>query len=355
MEAFRQGFRPRDEADGNVVANLDTSDFVPSGKIQIKTGGHVKQDFNRDQWAIVLGGSSGFGLATAQKLAEQGMSLCVVHRDRRGAMARIEPEFEKIRGTGVPLITFNKDALDSGKRDEILTELKDAMGADGRVRVLLHSIAFGNLKLIAPEKPPPSSTAGDLADRLGVSIECLTTAADELFEAGADGLHTLAQRPNYPDRSYIDDEDLERTIHSMGTSVLGWAQTLLERGLFAEDARIFGLTSEGNEVAWKGYAAVAAAKVALESIARSMAVELAPYGIRSNVIQAGVTDTAALQAIPGSAQLKAQARQRNPFGRLTTPVDVANVIYLLSTAEAAWINGEVIRVDGGEHISGVLR
>jgi hypothetical protein len=39
MEAFRQGFRPRDEADGNVVANLGTSDFVPSGKIQIKTGG----------------------------------------------------------------------------------------------------------------------------------------------------------------------------------------------------------------------------------------------------------------------------------------------------------------------------
>ena len=315
----------------------------------------MNQDFNRDQWAIVLGGSSGLGLATAQKLAEHGMSLCVVHRDRRGAMARIEAEFEKIRGVGVPLITFNEDALDPGKRDEILTELKGAMGADGRVRVLLHSIAFGNLKLIAPEKSTPSSMPGDLAERLGVSAERLTTAADELFEAGADALHTLAQRPKYPDRSYIDDEDLERTIYSMGTSVLGWAQTLLERGLFAEDARIFGLTSEGNEVAWKGYAAVAAAKVALESIARSMAVELAPHGIRSNVIQAGVTDTAALREIPGNAQLKAQARQRNLFGRLTTPADVANVIYLLSTAEAAWINGEVIRVDGGEHISGVLR
>ena len=37
----------------------------------------------------------------------------------------------------------------------------------------------------------------------------------------------------------------------------------------------------------------------------------------------------------------------------TTPSDVANVIYLLSTDEAAWINGEVVRVDGGEHISGV--
>ena len=95
----------------------------------------MSQDFNRDSWAIVLGGSSGFGLATAQKLAEHGMSLCVVHRDRRGAMSRIEPEFEKIRSGGAPLLTFNTDALDPEKRDAILSELTGAMGADGRVRV----------------------------------------------------------------------------------------------------------------------------------------------------------------------------------------------------------------------------
>ena len=74
--------------------------------------------------------------------------------------------------------------------------------------------------------------------------------------------------------------------------------------------------------------------------------------MRCNVIQAGVTETPALAAIPGSAVLKAQARLRNPFGRLTTPRDVANAIYLLSLDDAAWINGELIRVDGGEHISG---
>ena len=71
------------------------------------------------------------------------------------------------------------------------------------------------------------------------------------------------------------------------------------------------------------------------------------------MIQAGITDTPALQAIPGSKQLKARARLRNPGRRLTEPRDVANVIYLLSLDEAAWINGDVIRVDGGEHISGV--
>ena len=138
----------------------------------------------------------------------------------------------------------------------------------------------------------------------------------------------------------------------MGTSLLDWTQDLLARQLFAGDTRVFGLTSEGNTVAWKGYAAVAAAKVALESVARSIAVEMAPHGIRCNVIQAGVTETPALAAIPGSNHLKAQALSRNPFGRLTRPRDVAAVIALLTRDEAGWINGEVIRVDGGEHISG---
>jgi NAD(P)-dependent dehydrogenase (short-subunit alcohol dehydrogenase family) len=139
----------------------------------------------------------------------------------------------------------------------------------------------------------------------------------------------------------------------MGTSLLGWVQEIFARKLFADDARVFGLTSEGNQVAWRGYAAVAAAKVALESLARSIAVEYAPYGIRCNVIQAGVTETPALAAIPGSDHMKSQAQMRNPFHRLTMPIDVANAIYLLALDEAAWINGAVIRVDGGEHISGV--
>jgi NAD(P)-dependent dehydrogenase (short-subunit alcohol dehydrogenase family) len=122
--------------------------------------------------------------------------------------------------------------------------------------------------------------------------------------------------------------------------------------MFSDDARILGLTSEGNEIAWKGYAAVAAAKTALESVSRAMAVEMAPHGLRSNILQPGVTDTPALRLIPGNSHMKASARLRNPFSRLTTPEDVANVVSLLAQDEASWINGTIIRVDGGEHISG---
>ena len=308
--------------------------------------------FREGSWALILGGSSGFGLATARKLAEEGMNLFIVHRDRRGAMRAIEPEFEKLRGLGVGFHSWNTDATSEEPRAKVIDEVAELVG-EGRIRVLLHSIAFGNLKLIAPEKKSSHTGAEALAKKLGVDPDVLLTAADELLAAGEDALSEVATPAVYSDRSYLDEEDFARTILSMGTSLLGWTQSLHQRNLFDDSARIFGLTSEGNEIAWKGYAAVSAAKVALESLGRSIAVEYGPYGIRCNIIQAGITDTPALRAIPGNEQLVAQARLRNPGGRLTEPRDVANMIYLLSLDEAAWVNGDVIRVDGGEHVSGV--
>ena len=194
----------------------------------------MASDFPSGSWALILGGSSGFGLATAQKLAERGMNIAIVHRDRRGAMARIEPEFEKLGGLGVELRTWNVDAISPEKRAAVLDELAAAMGSGGRVRVLLHSIAFGNLKLIAPEKVLGRTAAGALAERLGIEPEAVVRAADEIFAEGdEDGLHTLTSAPEYPERSFLDEEDFGRTILSMGTSLLGWVQEVFSRGLFA--------------------------------------------------------------------------------------------------------------------------
>lgn len=280
--------------------------------------------FSENNWALVLGGSSGFGLATAKKLAAEGMSLCLVHRDRRGAMDRIEKEFAEVRSFGHGLLTLNLDALSADGVTSTLSLLREKMGPHGKVRTLLHSIAYGNLKPIAP----PAGAQSLIEGPAGLGAQTLTAGPVAL----------------------IEEEDMARTIHSMGTSLLTWTQRLHKEGLFASDARVIGLTSEGNEIAWRGYAAVSAAKCALESVSRSIAVEFAPFGIRSNIVQAGITDTPALRLIPGSEQMKANAIARNPLHRLTTPEDVANAIYLLSLDEASWINGALLRVDGGEHI-----
>jgi NAD(P)-dependent dehydrogenase (short-subunit alcohol dehydrogenase family) len=311
--------------------------------------------FSADQWALILGGSSGFGLASAKKLATCGMSVAVVHRDRRGAMAPIEQEFAAIRAGGSELLTFNLDALSDAGRATVLDALTERMAERGRVRLVLHSIALGNLKLFAPIPAglsPAERARASLAAQLGIAEERLATAI-EAAAAESDALADLVPMPRYDANSpLLEEEDLARTVYAMGTSLATWVQDVLVRGLFASDARVLGLTSEGNELAMRGYAAVAVAKSALESVSRAMALELAPFGIRSNVLQPGVTDTPAVRVIPGSARAKAAARRRNPFGRITTPEDVANVVCLLCTDEARWINGAIIRVDGGEHIAG---
>lgn len=316
----------------------------------------MSMKFDPNHWAVILGGSSGFGLATAHKLSRHGMNLCIVHRDRRGSMSRIEAEFEAIRATGVSLVAFNRDATSPAERDAMVGEMAERLGPSGRVRLLLHSIAFGNLKSLAPPPagPPADNPAaigvGRLAAALGVSPERVRDAVRQLADEGVDALARLA--PPAEMAGPLHEDDFAHTVHAMGTSLVGWVQGVRERKLFAADARILSLTSEGNTLAWKGYAAVSAAKSVLESVSRSLAVEFAEYGLRTNVVQAGITDTAALRHIPGQEQMKAGARMRNPFRRLTTPEDVANVIFLLCTDEAAWINGALIRADGGEHVSG---
>lgn len=308
-------------------------------------------EFDKDYWAVILGGSSGFGLATAQKLARHGMNILVVHRDRRGAMARIEKDFAVIRASGVRFEALNLDALSDQGRAQTLAHLSEVMGEAGKVRLLMHSIAFGNLKPIAPFTPDTrgEEAVAKLAAALDLDATAVQGAVSDLLEQGVGALHTL-QAARYGE-ALMDEEDMARTIYAMGTSLLSWVQDLHRLGLFAEDARVLGMTSEGNTTAWKGYAAVAAAKVALESVSRAIAVEFAPFGIRSNIIQAGVTPTPALRLIPGSAGMQAVAERRNPFRRTTTPEAVADFIALMCLDEAAWVNGALIRVDGGEHIA----
>jgi enoyl-[acyl-carrier protein] reductase I len=252
-------------------------------------------------WALVLGGSSGLGLASAKKLAAHGMNICVIHRSPRNEKETIDAHFREIKNLGVGFLEFNADALNTEKQMEILSALKSVLGKKAKVRCLVHSIAKGNLKPMTGEQN--------------------LTAADFMI-----------------------------TLNAMAVSLYDWTKATFENGLFAADARVIAFTSEGSSKAWPHYAAVSAAKAALEAISRNIALEFAPFGLRSNCIQAGITDTQALRRIPGNEQMIAHTLKRNPFARLTTPEDIANVVYLLAKDESAWMNGTVIPVNGGEHL-----
>jgi len=259
---------------------------------------------DKNYWAIILGGSSGLGLATAKKLAKHGMNICVVHRNSRAQIQEIEKHFDEIREEKIAFTSFNVDALNSEKRESVLAEIKEKLGLNGKVKTLVHSIAKGNLKPMVSD-----------------------------------------------DQQILQNDDFQITINAMALSLYDWFQAIFDKKLFADDARIISFTSEGNTKPWKNYAAVSAAKVTLEAISRNIALEFAPFGIRSNCIQAGVTNTASLNMIPDSESIKNHTLKRNPFGKLTIPEDVANVVYLLNKDEASWINGTIIKVDGGESLN----
>ncbi len=252
----------------------------------------------KGKWAIILGGSSGLGLASAKKLASHGMDICIVHRDRRSFLPDFEREMEILKKHGVKVKNFNANALSDEVREKIVAQF-----APESVGLLLHSIAKGSLKKMEGDKG-----------------------------------------------STLTKEDLDITLHAMATSWYEWTKSLYVDGKFSSKARNIAFTSEGNSRVWPGYAAVSTAKSALESLMRYMAAEWAPFGINSNCIQAGTTPTASFLAIPQSERLSQLALERNPMNRLTTPQDVGNAVYLLCLPEADWINGTVLKVDGGESL-----
>ena len=60
---------------------------------------------------MILGGSSGLGLATAKKLAKHGMNICIVHRNSRVQRAEVKEAFDKIISMGVDFASYNVDAF----------------------------------------------------------------------------------------------------------------------------------------------------------------------------------------------------------------------------------------------------
>jgi NAD(P)-dependent dehydrogenase (short-subunit alcohol dehydrogenase family) len=249
-----------------------------------KSGGSVTEDKSQN-WALILGASSGFGAASSLALAHRGFHILGVHLDRRSTAQNAEKIVEEIRSLGRKALFFNINAADPERRAEVIQacrkiaeESPDWQG----IHLMLHSIAFGTLK---PYIAQDSSGS-------------------------------------------IKPAAMNMTLDVMAHSLVYWTQDLFQAGMLKQGAKIFAMTSAGAHRVWLTYGAVSAAKAALESHVRQLAVELAPFGISVNALQAGVADTPAARRIPGSEQILAA----------------------LALCESTWATGNVIRVDGGEDL-----
>ncbi|MEO8189659.1 MAG: SDR family oxidoreductase [Acidobacteriota bacterium] len=261
------------------------------------------------RWALVLGASSGFGEACSLALARAGWNIFGVHLDRKSTQANADRIVAEIAALGRKAEFFNVNAADDEKRGEVIAAIGAACGQappESRVGVLLHSLAFGTLKpFVAPDRAASISKA-----------------------------------------------QVEMTSDVMAHSLVYWTQDLVFADLLAPGSRIFAMTSAGDHIVWPSYGAVSAAKAALESHVRQLAVELAPRGVAVNALRAGVTDTPALRKIPGNEQMIERVGRMHPAGRLTRPEDVAGALVALCSPAAGWISGNVIGVDGAEDVAG---
>ena len=264
----------------------------------------------KKKWALILGASSGFGEAAAVSLAKAGRNVFGVHLDRRATLPNVERIVSTLASEGAAARFFNINAADHEKRAETVAAIREILEAEGNrpggIDVLLHSLAFGTLKPFLADDP---------ADR-------------------------------------ISPAQVAMTMEVMANSLVYWTQDVVAAGLMGEGSHVFAMTSAGGHRIWKSYGAVSAAKAALESHCRQLAVELVPRKIAVNAIRAGVTDTPALRKIPGNDQMIERCLATHPAARLTVPGDVGSVIAAIARPDTVWMTGNVLGVDGTEDLVG---
>lgn len=257
----------------------------------------------KNNWAIVLGCSTGHGAAISKQLASEGFGIIGFHLDR-GSIKKEAKNFEKeIASINDNKVKFwNENAADKEVMLKRIPEIIKLVG-DGKVKLLIHSIAFGS-----------------------------TT--------------------NFFEPTPVRQRQMDMTQHVMAHCLIYWAQALLDKNLLTSGSRILGITSEGSYKAMEGYGPVGVAKASLEAVVRQIGWELGKKGITANTIQAGITPTRALTKISKDWEKWVEAtKKRNPMKRVTRPEDVAGLVSLLLNDKANFINCSTIFCDGGEHRS----
>jgi enoyl-[acyl-carrier protein] reductase III len=142
-----------------------------------------------------------------------------------------------------------------------------------------------------------------------------------------------------------EDKHWDWTMNANARAFLSLARAAAPQ--MPEGSSIVAISSLGSIRVLENYTLIGASKAALESLVRSLAVELAPRGIRVNGVSAGVVETEALQHFPNRNQMLELAQTRTPAGRMVEPEDVADAVAYLCSPGAEMIRGQTVIVDGG--------
>lgn len=265
--------------------------------------GHSSEQATNTLWALILGATSGAGLAICKALArEPGLHIMGLHRGNHPeGVAEVE---QAVRAAGKQIRWLVADAGKPELIDEEADEIRAIVGT-GSVHIVVHSIANASVGLLA---------SGESS-------------------------------------AWIHPKQVQKTFDSMAHSFVYWTQALLRKQMLAPGARILALDNAINESLLGNLSVIAASKAALETYVRHLALELGPQGYRVNALKFGTVESAALQWIfPAEVwdRVKAIHDRMFPAGRMNTMEEVAAFVSVLASDAGAWFNSAVIDFTGGQ-------
>ena len=247
--------------------------------------------------ALITGGASGIGFATAQRLASEGVKLAIVDINKSAA----ENAVQELRSLTAAIAV----AADVSREEEVKSMAQAVLAEFGRIDILVNSAAVFDDKLFL------DSTPQDWNRVMGV---CLHGAM--------------------------------LTLHAVLAG-------MVERGY----GRVVYLASDSARVGQARLSYYAAAKAAVIALVKSVAQEVGNHGVTLNVVSPGATNTPLrIEREQGLKQQMGEEKYARrvktvvrmyPTGRIGEPDDIASAIVFLASDRASWITGQVISANGG--------
>jgi NAD(P)-dependent dehydrogenase (short-subunit alcohol dehydrogenase family) len=242
-----------------------------------------------EQVAIVTGGASGLGLATAKMLVENNIRTIIIGRNEKNLAAAAK----KLGG----LCSYKVFDLEDLKGiPQLVTTIKEE---HGKIDILVNNAGI-NLKKPFTE---------------------------------------------------VTDEEFQRVINTNLTSVFVLSREAAKIMLLQKNGCIVNISSMAAQYGLPYVIAYTAAKSAIEGITKAMAVELSPGGVRVNCVAPGfIATNMSAKALDDDPQRKQKVLSRTPMGKLGEPEDIAAAILYLVSDAAKYVTGVILPVDGGNAI-----
>jgi NAD(P)-dependent dehydrogenase (short-subunit alcohol dehydrogenase family) len=238
--------------------------------------------------AIVTGASRGIGKGIAQRLAAEGARVAIT---ARGAEA-LQEAAHGIESSGGSVLAI---AGDAGVKDDVERMFEQVLDTWGSVHVLVNNAAW----------------ASPQAHILEMDLELWNTV-------------------------------LQSNLTSVYLHCHRAANIMVDQGIRGS---IINISSFAAARAHRYMSAYDATKGGMEAMTRTMALDLAPFGIRLNVVGPGAIHTEEYE--PAGEEAKRRRGQTVPLGRVGYPEDIAGAVAFLASDDASYITGQTLYVDGG--------